>query len=254
MIKVAMMQLKTIFDDLDSNLQKIQSSLEEIREKNIDIALFPETCDLGWANPNSIHYAQPIPGTVSNFFCEMAKKYHLHIVTGITEKEGAHLYNSALLISPNGKIILKHRKINLVQGVEDMIYSFGQKLEVCNTPLGKIGVNICADNLKSSHILGHTLAEMGADIILSPSAWAVPPKFDQTKTPYGDIWINSYHDISSKHHIPVIGVSNVGILTAGIWKGWKAIGNSIAYNSHGEPIAILPFGDEAEHIHILNVS
>ena len=50
------------------------------------------------------------------------------------------------------------------------IYSIGQTLSVVKTPFGVVGVNIYSDNYDSLDI-GHTLARMGAQIILSPSSW-----------------------------------------------------------------------------------
>jgi len=55
---------------------------------------------------------------------------------------------------------------------------------------------------------------MGADIILSLTAWALPPGF------YGDdipcwCWETSYKKLAKKFQIPIVGVSNVGKVIAG---------------------------------------
>jgi predicted amidohydrolase len=101
--------------------------------------------------------------------------------------------------------------------------------------------------------LGHALARMGAQIILSPCAWAVVPDRDPKTDPYGAEWHEPYSLLSGLYHIPVIGVSNVGQVSAGTWKGWKAIGNSIAYDSDGTLKTVLPYGEDAECVRVIEV-
>ena len=68
-----------------------------------------------------------------------------------------------------GSIIGTHRKINLLT-VEFPYYEVGQKLQVFDSPFGKIGLNVCADNYIDAIDIGHVLARMGAQLILSPSS------------------------------------------------------------------------------------
>ena len=53
----------------------------------------------------------------------MAVDFDIGIIAGITEREGDHIYNSAVFISNTGELLGKHRKINLVPDVEDMYTS-----------------------------------------------------------------------------------------------------------------------------------
>ena len=106
--------------------------------------------------------------------------------------------------------------------------------------------------MPSIHV-GHTLGQMGANLLLSPCAWAVAPDRDPIKEPYGMEWHVPYKELSSTYHMAIVGVSNVGPLEAGDWKGHIAIGNSIAYDCNGEVAAILPFGVYAECIHLLEL-
>ena len=60
-------------------------------------------------------------------------------------------------------------------------------------------------------------------------------------------------ELSELFEIPVIGVSNVGSMPAGTWAGWKAIGNSIAYNSKGQLETVLPYGEDAQCVRVIEV-
>lgn len=251
-IRVGMLQIRVVFSDAAGNLTRAAEAVKKAVQEGAEICVLPEAMDLGWANPEAAELATPIPGPVSGLLSAMAVKNHVWLVSGMTEKDGDDVYNTALLISPQGEIKAKHRKINILTGVED-VYTPGDRLQTVKTPLGRIGFDICADNFVTSLPLGHALARMGAQIILSPCAWAVVPDRDPKTDPYGAEWHEPYSLLSGLYHIPVIGVSNVGQVSAGTWKGWKAIGNSIAYDSDGTLKTVLPYGEDAECVRVIEV-
>ena len=160
----------------------------------------------------------------------------MFIVAGLVERAGDQLYNAAVLIDPRGQILLVHRKINELDIAHDL-YAIGDRLAVAHTELGTLGISICADNFPNSLAIGHVLARMGAQLLLSPSAWAVDADYDNLAEPYGERWRRAYGELGRLYDLPVIGVSNVGWLTDGPWKGRKAIGCSLATNNRGEILA-----------------
>ena len=252
-VKIGMIQMRVKFHNPVHNLQNAQNMVAEAAALGAEICILPECMDLGWATPDAIQYAEPIPGNISNRLCEIARMYHVWLVSGLTERADNKLYNTAILISNEGKILLKHRKINILSDVEYM-YSVGDRLCVAETPFGIIGISICADNLSPSLCLGHSLARMGAQLLLSPSAWAVTPDRNVITHPYGEEWHIPYSTLSKLYHIPVVGVSNVGDMPSGVWKGWNAIGNSIAYDSNGKCVATLPYGVDVQTVHVVEVT
>jgi len=62
-------------------------------------------------------------------------------------------------------------------------YEQGDGLGVVETVLGTFGVMICADAFAREQVVSRTLGLMGADIILSPCAWAVPAEHDNAREP-----------------------------------------------------------------------
>lgn len=252
MIRIGMAQIMVIPEDRDKNLESIAHYVEEASGKNCDIVVLPECSDLGWANPYAREQAEPIPGNSSDLLCGLAQKRGIHIACGITEREGDALYNSALLIDDKGEILLKYRKINLLTGIEDM-YCVGNRVQVADTKFGKIGISICADNLTDSDVIGHVLGRMGCQLLLSPSSWAVPEEFLKSGKAYGEEWKVPYRILSKTYKMPIVGVSNVGEVPFGVWKGWCCIGNSIATDSKGEIVRILPFGRRAETLEVLEL-
>lgn len=250
MIRIGMAQILIFPENINKNTKTIKEYVKKAVEKSCDIVVFPECSDFGWANPHAIEQAEPIPGNISELLCDLARQNKIYIVCGITEREENKLYNTAVLVDDTGEILLKHRKINLLTGIEDM-YSVGDCVRVVNTKFGKIGVAICADNLMESDVIGHTLGRMGCQILLSPSSWAVPKSFFETGQKYGEEWIKPYKKLSETYKMPIVGVSNVGEVPYGAWKGWSCIGNSIATNGRGEVVKTLSFGRKAEELGIL---
>jgi predicted amidohydrolase len=155
------------------------------------------------------------------------------------------LYNASVLISPTGELLLHHRKINVL-GIARGLYSIGGSLGVAETALGTVGVTICSDNFSTSLVLGHSLARMGAQMLLVPSAWAVRADHDNEAEPYGATWEESFTELARLYDLTVIGVSNVGQMTGGPWEGRRCIGCSLAVGPGGEILARAPYGVDAE--------
>jgi len=245
--KLAMGQMLVEDERIEENLKRAEKMIHEASQKNCQIIVLPECLDIGWSHPNARKLARVIPGEISDRFCQAARNNRIMIVAGMNERDNDRIYNAAILIDENGKILQKHRKINILTAIE-YVYNVGNMLSVAETRLGTMGVNICADNFQNSLAIGHVLARMGAHFIFSPSAWAVPAEHDNAKIPYGEGWKKSYTELCRLYGIAVVGVSGVGWITAGPWKGWKVIGCSLAVGPDGEILAQGPYGPDAESL------
>ncbi len=100
---------------------------------------------------------------------QIAKRYNAYICIGFAQKEenSSLFYNSAFVIGPVGRIILKYHKINAEtrwacpgNPVQDNIFE---------TPWAKVGVLICSDTFHG--LLPRQTALKGADIIIVPANW-----------------------------------------------------------------------------------
>ena len=235
-----------------ANLKRAWSMVGRAADAGCHIVVLPECLDLGWTFPGSRDLAQPIPGPHSDVLVESARGAGIYVVAGLVERSGERIFNAAILISPAGEILLKHRKINELAIAHDL-YATGNCLGVAETPLGTIGVDICADNFPGSLALGHSLARMGAQLVLSPCAWAVDGDHDNVKQPYGGLWIGSYSQLAKLYDLTVVGVSNVGWLRAGPWAGRKCIGCSLAVGPGGTILAQGHYGEAAEELIVVEV-
>jgi predicted amidohydrolase len=231
-MKLGLGQLLVEGGEPERNFERAAKMIGKAAAKGCDIILLPETIDFAWTHPSSLTESQPIPGRFSDFFCQQAVEQQIYICVGLTEKTPECNYNTALLIDDRGNILLKHRKINLLE-VEFPFYEVGQKLEVVNTPLGRIGVNVCADNYGDALHIGHTLARMGAQIILSPSSWTVDYHVTEIDEPYHEKWFKPFHHLASMHDIIVASATSVGYIVGGPYEGKKKVGKSLVVDKSG---------------------
>jgi predicted amidohydrolase len=229
----------------EANLARAATRIGEAAGQGCQLVVLPECLDLGWTHPSTRQLAQPIPGPHSDRLIHAAREHGAFVAAGLVERAGDRFYNSAILVDPQGKILLLHRKINEL-GIAHHLYAVGDRLGVVETELGTLGLNICADNFSNSLAIGHVLARMGAQLILSPSAWVVDADHDNAAQPYGARWRTSYAELSRLYDITVVGVSNVGWVSDGPWKGRKTIGCSLAMGPGGNILAQGPYGVAAE--------
>ncbi len=250
--KLGMAQILVEGGSPEENLKRARDAIREAASSGCKIVVLPECLDLGWTHPSAYQLAKPIPGAYSEVLAEEARNSSIYVAAGLTERAGDRIHNAAILIDPDGKIILKHRKINVL-GIAQDLYSIGDRLGVVETPLGTIGITICADNFPDSLAFAHSLARMGCNLLLSPSAWAVDANHDNEKEPYGGTWKKSYRALSGLFDLTTVGVSCVGWMTGGAWKGRKCIGSSLAVGPGGEIIAEGPYGVDAEGLIVVEV-
>ena len=228
-----MAQLLVEGGEPERNLERAEKMILKAAAGGADLIILPETLDLAWTHPSVFDEAEEIPGPRSTFFCQLARKHNLWMCLGLTEKLENKTYNTALLIDAEGKICHKYHKINLLE-VEFPFYEVGQNISVIDTPFGKIGVNICADNYNEALCLGHSLARMGAQLILSPSSWTVDHFITEEMDPYEDKWVKPLSEIATLYEIPVVSTTSVGYIVGGPYEGKKMIGCSIFVDKHGD--------------------
>ncbi len=248
-LKIACAQILVEDAKYLENLGRAYHAIKEAKKMNADIVVLPECFDFGWAYCKAGVITKDKYEYVYNTLAKYALDFGVYIVAGVSEVDGDTLYNSALTFDGIGNLVNKHRKINLLTGIEDH-YEVGDSVSVFNSKWGKIGVNICADNIENSLCIAHTQARMKARLILSPSAWAVN-KNDMNRA-YGEEWIKPYQLLSRLYHINIIGVSNVGKISTGAWKDYNAIGNSIFVDEKMN-VRMLPYSEEALAVFNINL-
>lgn len=127
---------------------------------------------------------------------QAARVHGVTIVCGLNECERSSgagtLYNSVVVIGPDGSILNRHRKL-MPTNPERMVHGFGDAsgLRVVDTPAGRIGSLICWENYMP--LARYALYAQGVQIYVAPT-------YDQ-----GDGWISSMRHIALEGRCWVLG-------------------------------------------------
>jgi predicted amidohydrolase len=105
-------------------------------------------------------------GVFQDFLIEKAKSKNIFIVSGINEREGDELFNSAILVGPEG-IMGKYRKVHLFMNEKDIFQPGNAGFPVFDLGGFRIGIMICFDYLFPEP--WRIMAQNGADMICHPS-------------------------------------------------------------------------------------
>jgi len=235
-VKVAICQILVIDSDREGNFRRIEYALADAKVQGAQIAAFPESSILGWENPEAHRLAEPIPGADSRRIQDLAQKYNLMIAIGLDEKDGDGLYDSAILVDRTGKILWKHRKINVLPFLMTPPYSQGrpEDITVVETEFGRIAFLICADTFSDSYF--ERIRQLKPDFMIVPYGWAAKPEeWPEHAKELEKIVSKRAKELGRD----VVGTDLVGIMSAGPWKGYTYGGASVALSASGEITAKL---------------
>ena len=248
MLRLALIQMRVEPGAKQGNLQRAARLVSETAGRGAQIAILPEALTVGWTDSRSATLADEIPtGETCSFLRELARRHAIFLCAGVVERAGEKIFNSAVLIGPDGRVLLHHRKIYELEIAHDC-YALGDRLGVVDTSLGRIGLMICADAFAPGRAISRTLGLMGAELILSPCAWTVPAEHDNAQEPYGQLWRDNYGPVARDFKLRIAGVSNVGPIANGPWAGRKCIGCSLLVGTDGREVLQGPYGIDAETI------
>ena len=193
-MRVAGIQYSCV-ESKEDNIRKaeelIQSAVDTCRPQLICLQelfttpYFPSQFDY-----NFFGLAESIPGPTTDRMAALAKQHGLYMIAPIYEEAEPNLYfNSAPLISPDGKILGVYRKIHIplfdytledessgekrhISSYEKFYYTGGSEVPIFDTEIGKIGILICWDNEFPE--LWRLLEMKGVELVVSPYAMSRP--------------------------------------------------------------------------------
>ncbi|MFH1071593.1 MAG: carbon-nitrogen hydrolase family protein [Candidatus Glassbacteria bacterium] len=230
-IKVAIAQIRCTDSDLEGNLEKIAEKVEKAAAAGARMVFFPETADLGWVNPEAHRLAGPVPGgTACTRVCALARAHKIWIGVGLYEKDGEKLYDTAILVNPQGEVVLKHRKINLLAWLMDPPDLPGrpEDISAVATPFGRVGILICADSFEEELLA--RMREQKPDLVFIPYGWAAK----QSEWPeHSFSLVKTVQKAARTIGAPVIGPNVVGRITHGPWTDYTYEGLSTAADGTG---------------------
>ncbi|GAB4071890.1 amidohydrolase [Ancylobacter sonchi] len=149
--------------DVGANLARIDELAgQAAREQGAELVVFPERAVTGLDAPA----AERLDGPAVARLVAIAARHGLHLVAGLAEEADGALYNSAVLVGPQG-VIGSYRKTHLDASDHNWATP-GEEWGVFDTAFGRVGLLIGHDAAFPE--AGRVLALRGCDLVACPAA------------------------------------------------------------------------------------
>ncbi|MBI3209442.1 MAG: carbon-nitrogen hydrolase family protein [Candidatus Solibacter usitatus] len=150
----------------EENVEKFVSALNAAAPGKLDMILFPEGMTVVGNGKSYVEVSEPVPGPTTARLGELARDRNSYVAAGIYESEGSIVYNTAVLLDRQGRLVGKYRKVYLPREEYEKGLAPGNTFPVFDTDFGRVGMMICYDVFFSDP--AYALAKQGAEVILLP--------------------------------------------------------------------------------------
>jgi predicted amidohydrolase len=165
--KAAAVAFDPAWGDLDGNIARMVSGIEDVAKQGVRLAVLPEQATIGYIFDDFAMvrpHLDTVPGKTTAAVEKVTRAYRMYVVVGIDPASGLG-YNTAVLIGPDG-YIGKYRKHGLNPQDQRWVANGNLGFPVFDTELGRITMLICYDDTYWQY--GRLAALHDVDII----AWA----------------------------------------------------------------------------------
>jgi len=163
-VKLAKLQI-LVGDDKAANMSTAEAAVRSAAAQGAQIVSLPEIWNGPYAVDQFAKYAEEVPASAAaidatrspsvHLMASLAKELGIYLIGGSISEVDAdgRIYNCAVVFSPEGAIVAKHRKMHLfdidIPGkmtfFESQTLTAGDRATVFDTPYGRVGVGICYD-------------------------------------------------------------------------------------------------------------
>jgi len=242
LITVACIQFEPRVGRKEENVAESVRLLHLAADRGARLCVMPELCNSGYlfnTRAEAFALSEEVPqGSTTQAWIEVARTRGLFIAAGIAERAGGRLYNSAVLVGPDG-YVGTYRKMHLWYE-EKLFFEPGDLgFPVFALPLGRVGMAICYDVWFPETM--RLMAVQGADVICVPTNWVPMPAQPPDERPMA-----VYLCMAAAHSnaVYVAAADRVGTE-----RGQLFLGRSVVVSPAGWPLAGPASADEPETIY-----
>jgi predicted amidohydrolase len=187
----------------ERNREEFAPLIAEAAKKKADLVVLGETLTYYGTGKSFADVAEPIPGPSTDHFGKLAKEHNLYIVAGLNERDRHLVYNVAVLIGPDAKVVGKYRKTCLPRSEISGGIAPGDEYPVFETRFGKVGMMVCYDGFFPE--VARRLSNRGADVIAFP-VWGCNPMLAAARACENHVYVvsSTYEDVSRNWMISAV--------------------------------------------------
>ncbi|RYF60955.1 MAG: nitrilase [Comamonadaceae bacterium] len=189
--RAAVIQAGTTPFDSSGALDLVEQWAAKAADEGATLAVYPEAfvggypkgtnfgATVGYRSPEGreeyLRYfsgAIEVPGPGVDRLCSIARKYQLHLVVGVIERESSTLYCTAVYVASDGSLLGKRRKL-MPTAAERLVWGFGDgsTMDVYDTPIGRLGAVLCWENLMPAARMA--MYQQGIELYCAPTAFGL---------------------------------------------------------------------------------
>jgi predicted amidohydrolase len=187
----------------EDNCRLVVPMLAEAAKQKADLVVLGEILPSANIGKKTEEVAEPVPGPSTEFFGALARQHNFYIVFSLDERVGHLIYNTAVLIGPDGRLVGKYRKVCLPREEVESGVAPGADYPVFQTRFGKVGMMICYDGFFPEP--ARELAKRGAEVIAWP-VWGCNPLLARARACENNVYVvsSTYEDVSRNWMISAV--------------------------------------------------
>lgn len=204
--------------DISDNMQRLAQKIGSLAQRGAELIVLQELhnslyfCQV--EDVNNFDLAEQIPGTSTTFYGDLARQFHVVLVTSLFERRAAGLYhNTAVVFERDGSIAGKYRKMHIPDDpayYEKFYFTPGDlRFRPIDTSVGRLGVLVCWDQWYPE--AARMMALQGAEMLIYPTAIGyessdAPEEQERQR----EAWTTIQRGHAVANGLPVVTVNRVG--------------------------------------------
>jgi predicted amidohydrolase len=212
-MKLAVYQGAGDFLDKTANLTRMGRLAAAAVQQGAGLLMLPEIYLSGYnLGDDCARMAEPVDGASAQKAARIAKRHGIALLYGYAERDGDAIYNSILLIGPDGERLANYRKVHLFGPEEKRLFEPGKDYVTATLNGLMIGLAICYDVEFPEFI--RTLVLQGADLIavptcLTPPYWEIPTTIVRARAYENQVFVAYANHTGTERDLTYIGMSAI---------------------------------------------
>lgn len=171
-MKIGVVQLDCVPGDTASNTAGITDGIRNAAAESCDLVVLPEMADTGYDLAKTVVAATDWETGTLTRIASAAAEHRIHVVAGLAERDGDHIFNTTAVIDRSGQLVTRYRKVHLITAepiCEQNYVTPGDELCVFDVDGLRCGLMTCYDIRFPE--MARALAAAGAELIIVPAAF-----------------------------------------------------------------------------------